>query len=800
MRIRQVLTATTAAALAVGAVIVGAGGAQGATVTYTASQTIPVPPAANYAGSAGGDGWSVAFSRTSVYNIFHHQSSLTIACHRQSDASACWDPKTITDDDGGGFYSSGHSGLWFDSDDSNIYTYASRPGDGSAGVVCIDTVLAETDVSPFCGYTKLTGDGEASVETGISGLSEPVAVNGKWYAFNYVSGQEFDGSRNRLLCFDQQTHAACPGQPFAVPIGDGSTSVNTFPEPQIAAIGGRVLVASIVGGTEQLGCWNPAAGAGCTGAWPLTSPSGYTANAASPFPRLDAAGVVTGFCLPTSGVPCYDLSAAPVATPPGLPGVVDGTIGWNGSAVAIGPRVYLPSAPGNRVMCYSWATDSSCANFPKTFSGLDYLYTVSPDPARPTCLWVNADNGGSQIQSFDAYTGGACGDGPIRVLASSFVVPSVQCRPATYTSLQISQPPRNAYDTGSITFQDADAGAIPGAGPVSIDNTGTATLSGSNLSTSHGLPQFLITLTNPHQAVGAVDVTLTWTGVDDPSCVKPGTIVTPPAGGGGGPCGDAVFLAVPGNGETTKGPNNLFVSRELKKVYDTMKSAAAPKKTSFRVVDDPVGSSKKLTAGLDKLRAHSQPAYSTAAHAKLASNVGKYIAHKNDGVAALAASFGQVRAECPGAKIVLGGYSQGAMVVHEFLDTLAAGPDPASQNAVAAVALIGDPERVAASAVHEASSAPAASSGACAVVSDLVRCPEPAAVTDIATMFRARTTSICAAGDLACATSTVFEDLVAHWSSPSAQRSILNRAYKIHGAYASLPATGATGQAIGHAL
>ena len=54
--------------------------------TYTATDTIPVPPASNYAGSGGGDGWAVALSSTSVYNVFHHQGTLQVACHLQSDA------------------------------------------------------------------------------------------------------------------------------------------------------------------------------------------------------------------------------------------------------------------------------------------------------------------------------------------------------------------------------------------------------------------------------------------------------------------------------------------------------------------------------------------------------------------------------------------------------------------------------------------------------------------------------------------------------------------------------------------
>jgi hypothetical protein len=58
--------------------------------TYSATQTIPVPPASTYAGSGGGDGWAVALTPSAVYNVFHHDYSLQVACHFQSDASPCW--------------------------------------------------------------------------------------------------------------------------------------------------------------------------------------------------------------------------------------------------------------------------------------------------------------------------------------------------------------------------------------------------------------------------------------------------------------------------------------------------------------------------------------------------------------------------------------------------------------------------------------------------------------------------------------------------------------------------------------
>ena len=47
-------------------------------------------------------------------------------------------------------------------------------------------------------------------------------------------------------------------------------------------------------------------------------------------------------------------------------------------------------------------------------------------------------------------------------------------------------------------------------------------LAGLDLSTSLGLPQFVITLTGAGTAPTEVTVKLTWNGTDDASCVGPG--------------------------------------------------------------------------------------------------------------------------------------------------------------------------------------------------------------------------------------------------------------------------------------
>ena len=495
--------------------------------TYTSTETIPVPPASAYAGSGGGDGWGIALGSTSVYNIFHHSSSLTVACHQQADASQCWSPRTITDTvTGSGFASSGQPGMWLDQATGLLYTYATRSSDVTGGVVCIDTVLAGTSSNPFCGFTPLTAPGEATLASGISTVSDPVVVANRFYAFNYVSGAGSAGSsQNKLLCYDLGAHAACNAQPYLVSFLAGTVTTSGYPAPSIAAMGDQIIVpVSIAGVGDQLACFDTRlAGGSCAGAWPVSLTNGYVGNHGAPFPLLTSTGGFSGVCLPTGSDPCFDLLGASVGTPTAMSSVISGSDQWNGPAFTLGPRVYVPNGNANSVQCYDYATNASCTSFPKTFSSLGYLYTVNPDPQRPTCIWVNADNGGGQIQNFDAYTSGGCGSGAIRVRAASLVIPQQKCVPTSYTSIQVLQPPRTAYASGSVAFEDGDANPIAGLPDKPLDNTGTVSLTGLGLSTNFGLPQFLITLLGVQAAPASVQVQLTWMGIDDPGCAPAGS-------------------------------------------------------------------------------------------------------------------------------------------------------------------------------------------------------------------------------------------------------------------------------------
>jgi hypothetical protein len=496
--------------------------------TYSATRSVAVPPSSNFkTGGASGDGWAVTFSKTAVYQIFHHQSYLAVACHLQSSGASCWEPRTITEG-AEGFSTSGHSGAYMDEATGDLYVYATRNSDGSGGVVCIDTAEAETNSDPFCGFTPLTPAGQAPQQLGHSLISTPMLVGSRWYAFNYVEGSNVSGSENELLCFDVASDEACAGQPYQLPIGEGTVE-EIWPGPASAAIGTKLLIPLRMEGATRIACYDTATSAPCAGSWPALPANTSAAFSGAPYPLLDRAGSTLGFCLPTGTDECFTLGGATTATPAGMSSVITRSDEFNGPAVVLGPRVYVPNGEAEEevgdIECYDYATDASCANFPKQFSDLDYLYTVQQDPQRPSCLWVNSDNGEQQIQNFDAYTGGACGSGPTRGLATQFVAAGAQCKPISYVSLQVVRPTPGEYATGTVGFADGDGEQIEGIAEQTLGAGGSLDLESLDLGTETGLPQFLFHFTGAGE-IGSIEVKLTWRGEYSENCGGEGRTVT----------------------------------------------------------------------------------------------------------------------------------------------------------------------------------------------------------------------------------------------------------------------------------
>ena len=516
-----------AAAFALLASIAAMGTSSAATVTFKEQVTIPVAPASDFASSGGGDGYDISLTPDAVYNVYHHQGDLRVACHRQVDASNCWTSafKVVQDGGGNSFATSNQSSTVIDQGNGHLYTYGTRSSDGVRGVVCVDTTLPADATDLFCGFTEL---GDA---TSIGSTSSPTAgvdIGTRFYAFNYAAVAGVVGTANTLMCFDMASQSACatPNSDVGLPAGTSTGS----PLTSISAVGTRVYVPLAMDSGSWLACFDSATGSACGGSWPVQLPAFYQNGA--PVPMLATTGEVTGVCLPSTSAWCYALTGAAAAAPPGFGAAMGTTSYYNALPLILEDRVYLASWEGNTVRCYDFGSQQQCPNFPLAMQNADLVYTVNPDPQRPACLWINADNGSAQIQNFDAFSGEACGAGAIRVLTSSVVAPEPECTPLDWTLLQVLDPARNVYTTGTVAFRNSDGGLIPGATDATLDDSGSADLTNQPLGDSR--PQFLVSLEGLSGPIGEVTIELTWTGENLPQCgqvVPPPTVPTvPPTG------------------------------------------------------------------------------------------------------------------------------------------------------------------------------------------------------------------------------------------------------------------------------
>jgi cutinase len=148
-------------------------------------------------------------------------------------------------------------------------------------------------------------------------------------------------------------------------------------------------------------------------------------------------------------------------------------------------------------------------------------------------------------------------------------------------------------------------------------------------------------------------------------------------------------------------------------------------------------------------------------------NLPKYIGDEQQGESELVGYLSQIYFNCyPKGQepmVVLAGYSQGAMVVHNILNELAAYPNTALSLIKGAV-LIADPERMPWSNVTNFGSAPDGDYGLCRALDEFLiphektsgSCVPPNTTTDVARSLSSEVYQVCDAGDVACDTSGAF--------------------------------------------
>ena len=99
--------------------------------------------------------------------------AVQVACHLQTTAAACWAPKTITDDGGNNFSTSGEPGLWLDQASKRLYVYATRRSDGTGGVVCVE-VRAQDLQCDATAQPRVVGEIDLAHSSGSEGTDDRI--------------------------------------------------------------------------------------------------------------------------------------------------------------------------------------------------------------------------------------------------------------------------------------------------------------------------------------------------------------------------------------------------------------------------------------------------------------------------------------------------------------------------------------------------------------------------------------------------------------------------------------------------
>jgi hypothetical protein len=228
-------------------------------------------------------------------------------------------------------------------------------------------------------------------------------------------------------------------------------------------------------------------------------------------------------------------------------------------------------------------------------------------------------------------------------------------------------------------------------------------------------------------------------------------------------CSGLYFVSARGSGEPYKGATNMSVSGEtdtvLKGIVDELRAAHL----TIPIQEYQLGPAYTAPSVKDLLSNLSiQTTIPGIWHQFADVNVPNYIGQEEAGEAELYGYLTGIYYDCYPTghepMVVLAGYSQGAMVVHNLLNTLAANDQTGYMSMIKGAVLIADPERMPFSDVLNFGTAPSNDYGACHLADnlDLHKCVPPNATTDVAKYFASVTTAICDQGDVVCDTSSLL--------------------------------------------
>jgi hypothetical protein len=408
----------------------------------------------------GGDSFHVVFYKQNVYSILHHED-FKVFCFRKADGSTCGSVAPSRP-----IKSSDHADAWVDQATGNAYIPGIDVQSGTNNVV-LSCVSLETMAD--CGITKLDTGG--IIRSG-SQVSQP------WFFGGQVMFLYTHAPNNELLvgCMTVATKVPCAGQPFSAGLGfPVGVSTDEFRKTHVYwspdgrkpyRSDGKVSFTAVQTGTttRSLACFDSTTHAACAS----VVRAGWAAGQ-SPFPRLDAADHLVGFCARPSGtqpVSCYDLAGATMSASPSLETwAPKGQISWAGSlggyAVATDGRTFIPQSAmrPEAVPCFDWRADTACAGFPYRSTISTKAYSVRADSFASNCIWKMGDDG--ILETFDSV--GAASD----CATSSITAKPVYCDASPthvtgWESVRINNLAPGAQTGFSLTLRDGNGVVLPG--------------------------------------------------------------------------------------------------------------------------------------------------------------------------------------------------------------------------------------------------------------------------------------------------------------------------------------------------
>jgi cutinase len=160
-------------------------------------------------------------------------------------------------------------------------------------------------------------------------------------------------------------------------------------------------------------------------------------------------------------------------------------------------------------------------------------------------------------------------------------------------------------------------------------------------------------------------------------------------------CADVTFIGARGSGEedlaSTKGmgPSVYFMAKQMKgRLHDRAKTM------EYRRVDYPATSTKKLIPSSGEFQILRRYGLAAALALYYARHARPYLASIHTGVIRTIKAIKRVNAKCPRGEIVLGGYSQGAMAIHQAELQLVEEGNDGAMRSIGGTLLLGDGDRV----------------------------------------------------------------------------------------------------------